>query len=62
MHERAARVSALPRTSAPDAPNVVIDASRAFVEQQERAAAKRDIMGDAGMADWLAKGSADESA
>lgn len=62
VHERAARVSALPRTRAPDAPNVVIDASRAFVEQQERAAAKRDIMGDAGMADWLAKGSADESA
>ncbi|WP_454884626.1 Mu transposase C-terminal domain-containing protein [Sphingomonas oryzagri] len=61
-YERSSRGSALPRTATDAAPSVVIDASRAFAEQQERVAAKRDVLGDGGMAAWLAKGSADEPA
>ena len=60
--ERASRGSALPRTVASGPPSVVIDASRAFAEQQVRAVAKRDILGESSMVAWLAKGSADEPA
>lgn len=59
--ERAERVSSLPRSGTDDAPRVVIDATKAF-EQQERAAVKRDILGEEGMLAWLAKGSGDEPA
>lgn len=60
--ERAERSSSLPRSAAADAPSVVIDATKAFEQQQARAAVKRDILGEGEMAAWLRGGDGNENA